>query len=326
MRPRFPVQTVCAAWLALVGWPSLARGQCQVTVHPNRAALPWRQASVEAMQHIESLPTETRDCRDVSVEVREHGALVTMTTRDGRLAQRPILRPEDLTPTLSALMTTVAVSSGEASHREDRPLRATAVVKVPPAGDADQDASNAPRPHGGHVVIAGAVGARWGAPNQLLGSVVQVAAGVSLAHWELGVFAEVEPVHSSSFNVPGGFKMWSACAGIAAGVRLPTGPLALAGGARLGAGIVSETATSQGDAQDAAGDQNGSIGGAVAEPLAGLYGGVVWPSRNRLRARSLLLLDATPTRLGATRTVDAALPPLPAWSVTIQLGVEGDVL
>jgi hypothetical protein len=121
--------------------------------------------------------------------------------------------------------------------------------------------------------------------------------------------------------------MWSAGAGIAVGARLPAGALSFVTGARLGAGITSETASpdNEVDTMDAVGDQ-GNVGGAAAEPKAGLYGGAVWPSRNRVRARSQLLLDATPTRLGATRTIDSSLPPLPAWSLALQLGVEGDVL
>ena len=175
-----------------------------------------------------------------------------MTTRDGRLAQRPIAHPEDLAPTLSALMTTVAMPSDETTRPEEHPSRTPDADVQPTVRDVAPQLP-VPSSNGGHVVIAGAVGARWGTPSQLVGPLLQVSAGLSIPHWELGVFAEIQPIHASPSELPDGFRMWSAGAGLAAGARIPAGAFALVGGARLGVGIVSQTATpdSEGNAQDA---------------------------------------------------------------------------
>jgi hypothetical protein len=96
-------------------------------------------------------------------------------------------------------------------------------------------------------------------------------------------------------------------------------------GARLGAVVTSETAQ-EGESESGGGGGDQGIGGAVAEPEAGLFGGAIWPARGLVRLRSQISVDGTPTRIGATRSIDAGLPPLPAWSMTLQLGIEGEIL
>ena len=75
MTPLLPVRPAYAASATGVLLASVlvrpAMGQCRVSVEPPGASLSWRRASADAMRHIETLPTETRDCRDVIVEVRD---------------------------------------------------------------------------------------------------------------------------------------------------------------------------------------------------------------------------------------------------------------
>src|SRR5262249_1122025 len=160
----------------------------------------------------------------------------------------PIGSPADLPPTLSALITTIGVTSIDPPSEEAPPSRTagTAAPVAPP--DAITRTSAAPGASNGHVALGGAVGARWGSPNRVLGPIFEVPAGLALSRWELGVYTELAPFHASSFNAPDDFRMWSAGAGIAVGARLPAGTFSLVTGVRLGAGVVSETATAESDA------------------------------------------------------------------------------
>jgi len=70
-----------------------------VRVAPADVGDAWTRAARETSQLVASLPAGERDCREIVLELQPRGgATVAMTTGDGRLAVRPVSRPDEVVP------------------------------------------------------------------------------------------------------------------------------------------------------------------------------------------------------------------------------------
>jgi hypothetical protein len=116
--------------------------------------------------------------------------------------------------------------------------------------------------------------------------------------------------------------MWTVSTGGRGGLRAPAGPVSFLAGGLFGGGVVSQTAPEPA----AQVGQLNSSGTAVAEPIFGAYVGAARPNDAPLRLRAQIVFDSVITRAFQTHNLDIRLPDLPAWSMSLQIGVEGEPL
>src|SRR5712671_2740551 len=94
---QFGLQQVLRLAFALsmtVTMSALAQTECTVRALPADAESSWQRAAREARGQAESLPATQRDCREITLRVeRGQGALVAITTVDGRTAVRQAAGP-----------------------------------------------------------------------------------------------------------------------------------------------------------------------------------------------------------------------------------------
>ncbi len=83
-----------------------AAASCPLELVPTEAPAAWKTAAQAATQRLAG--SGSYDCGSVEIAVRPTGgALVTFITTDGRRAVRALLAPEELAPTLDALLVTL---------------------------------------------------------------------------------------------------------------------------------------------------------------------------------------------------------------------------
>jgi hypothetical protein len=257
-------------------------------------------------------PKPDRDCRELSIQANDAGALVTITTRDGRRASRPVNSPEALIPIASALSVSIASSAAVD----------TAPVSSEPASPPrpQPERSGAPVRRASLVPIIGAFGGgRVGTPGGWVAPVVRLAAGVEVGSFELALFDEWQ-YWLAAQDAPPAFHAWSMRAGVALGARQPLGAFDLVGGLTLGVTFIEERAEKRETKDDGTLEIKEQHAAAV-EPNVGAYVGTAFRLLPDLRFRAQLEADAPANRLGATRELDSDLPPLPALHFGLVLGV-----
>ncbi len=193
---------------------------------------------------------------------------------------------------------------------------------MPPSSPSPGDAvapSSAPA-DSAHLELGAAAGGRIAGPGGFVSPDVGVVASLTIARWELGVLAQWEPLQAPTQGAaPSGFAMSSFATGVLVGRRQPVGGVDIVAGALAAVTVTSETGAGAGG--------GGATGGpSSAEPRAGLYAGLAFPRRARLRLRPMLGADLAASRVGTPLVIDSALPPLPWWSMTASLGVEWEPL
>jgi hypothetical protein len=332
---------------------SAPAGPCHVAIDPSDAAPAWAAAGIDVSRRIAEADSSQYDCREVVIRVDGQRASATLYTRDGRQATRPVRSPEELAATVIAMASTVASaepSAVQASSAQASPMQPTDADRLPAPDGSPSTGSNRlqQQPTSDHaqsfrhdaassaedpvrsdddprrVLVGVAAGGRVGVPNRVLGFVFGATAGVTIRRWELLVGFDLEPEATPGIRLPRKFSMSTMNAGAAVGLRQPIGSIALVAGVLAGASLSSEEGRLE--QTGARGEEHDNVGGVVAEPRLGLYSGLVWPSRTRVRMRAQVVLDTVPTRFAQSRVLDPALPPLSAWSVSLLLGAEGHVL
>ncbi len=287
-----------------------ASARCDVRVVPPGHPV-WDQAARDASTQLAEHPA-VGDCATVVVEVRESGARLVFTTRDGRRAVRKLAGPDELGPTLEALRVTGHV---EAPHSPESPAVAPAAPAAPlVAGDRTPEphkpAASPPEEHSA-VHFGASVGARLGT-HALVSPVFDAFGSLSLEHWEIGVLGQWESgYHELGDEVAAGKRASGLAAGIAVGRREPLGSaLSLLGGASLGmAALDEETA-----------EHNPTQG--VAEGRVGAYVGAVVPRRGFTHLRARLVGEIVPNHVGRTPENTAGEPLMPWWATTFTVGLE----
>jgi hypothetical protein len=257
-------------------------------------------------------PKPDRDCRELSIQAKDAGALVTITTRDGRRASRPVNSPDALIPIASALSVSIA-SSPAVDIAPVSPEPASPPAPQPERGGASvRRASLAP-------IIGAFGGGRVGTPGGWVAPVVRLAAGVELGSFEVAVFDDWQ-YWLAAQDAPPAFHAWSMRGGVALGARQPVGTFDLVGGLTLGVTFVEERAEKRETKDDGTVEIKDEHAAAV-EPNVGAYVGTAFRLLPELRFRAQLEADAPANRLGATRELDSDLPPLPAFHFGLVLGV-----
>jgi len=305
------VALVVVYGLLLCARPSLAQPAasdeppCVVQLMPPDVAGEWRRASSELSHRIRRWPAADRDCRELLVEVQDDGALITITTKDGRRARRLVATPSALVPAASALAVSVETHPPNAS------------VEAPAAQPAKEP--ERPVDRFGLLVLAG--GVRVGTPGVFWAPVIRGAAALQLNRWELGTFVDWAPEHwLAADEVPPRFTMWSMSSGLTAGRREPLGAVDFLAGVMFGATFVHQKSTTEEVDDDMV--EIDEEQGAGVDLLLGGYVGVATPRHKSVRFRAQLELALPPSHPGQTRELDSDLPPLPGWSLTALVGAE----
>jgi hypothetical protein len=306
---------------------------CPVRLVPRDAGESWQAARRRAAERVEGLPPSERDCRDVVIALHGDGdgALVTLTTDDGRRAERPVHEAREVDAVVSALLVTVP---------------ALAATPTEPASPPEPVAPPAPAPDraqpraislSNHLVMGLGGGGRMG----LSGSLASPTVGGSIAglfgRFEVGVFGARETGYGvASDSLPAGFQLTATSVGAFTGLRWPVGSTALLGGITVGAAFVQERVTTPPTIQQGMGQgqsQNvlmpgGTASVAPTEARLGAYTGVVFPARTRFGVRTQLGFGVVPFRVNDNRSTagENLLPPLSSWAAGLTIGLEGAIL
>ena len=116
----------CPCVLVLLAQPARANDPepCAVRLSPPGTAEAWRGAAQRLEQRMRTLTQPSTDCHDISLEVAESQATLTLVTLDGRRAVRAIASPDELVPSAEALLVVPPVVAEE-------PVAPTRVAAVP---------------------------------------------------------------------------------------------------------------------------------------------------------------------------------------------------
>ncbi|HMI83794.1 MAG TPA: hypothetical protein VK550_06845 [Polyangiaceae bacterium] len=280
---------------------------CVVHVMPSNVPGEWRRAGLELSHRVRQWPAPDRDCRELLVEITNGSAMLTITTKDGRRAQRLVATPSALVPAASALAVSVETTVPAASSPGAPTAEARSAEPQPPASGS------------GLVWLGG--GLRMGAPGVFFAPVLRGAAALTVGAWEIGTFVDGAPQHwLAADDIPPRFTMWSFSSGINAGRREPLGALDLVAGMMFGACFVHQWSTTE-ELHDGKVEIDEEEGDGVDLQLGG-YLGIATPRRANVRLRTQVEITLPLAHPGDTRELDSDLPPLPGWSLTGVVGVE----
>lgn len=282
-------------------------GDCRVNVAQEDVPVAWRSAVAAIRARLRDAGGDA-DCRAVAIVVEHDGALVFLTTRDGRQALRRLDSPDELAPVLDALLVTLPPRKASSG------LSALSRLSNGPPSSIPAHLERRPLPLGSAssaVFFALTAGGRLSAPSGFASPSFSVRAGAVVGSWELAAFGQWDPAHVLLDGAaPPEFSMSRYDAGVFVGRRVPAGETSLAFGATTSVALISESG-----AEDAFAE----------EPLIGAYAAVLWPARARIRGRAELSADGAVTRVGRPLRIDSSLPPLPWWSAAASAGVEWEV-
>ena len=311
-----------------------ADAACPLELVPADASPAWKSAARVAERRLATSPTQ--DCASVEVAVRPSGgALLTFITTDGRRAVRALMSPEDIAPSLAALLETLP---SETPRPEPPPsMSSPAEVAQPPASPSVGGAASPPGTRVAATPAAAAVPVTPAAPSPEVHFIIGGSAGVRLGlggayatpafalrpsgtfgAWELSGTVEYDPSYSYlPGGLPPGFKLWSFVAGLQVGRREEIGGVSLGYGLGLGVASIRE------EVDDASGTAKVADFG---QPRAAAYGRLVLPRRARVRATFELGLDGALANFRKKATLRNDLPELPRWGILFSVGVETSAL
>jgi hypothetical protein len=258
------------------------------------AEVPALRARLRSLEHVDT-------CAHVAIRAEEHGVLVNVTSR-GRSATRFVSEPSELVHTVEALVVLPppleeppAVTPTTAPPRESEP------VKSPPAT---------------HMEIAGGASVRLGGNPLIVGGGMATSAGLVDHGWLIGVSARWEfAANFVSLTPPSGFSMGSGAVGVEFGRRWGFGGFNY--DVLVGPTVALES-------QEAYGPSTGKdegIGGSAIDARLNLKLRASGPSSARVRVYATGDVEVSPRRLFHQKQLDPELPPLPAWTSGIAVGV-----
>jgi hypothetical protein len=283
---------------------------CVVRLMPPDATADWRRAAAELRQRVRHWPAPDRDCRELQIDVANGGALLTITTKDGRQARRTVAAPSALVPAASALA--VGVDS-----RGTPP--APTGTRIADDGAAHMNLPDPTSEARGLLFAAG--GVRLAGPGAFWAPVLRGGAALDVKGWELGAFVDWAPRYGlATGEVPPRFAMWSLASGLTAGRREPLGNFDLLAGLMFGANFVHQQSTTE-EIDDDMVEIDVEEGAGVDLQL-GAYVGLATPRDKNIRFRTQIEMALPLSHPGETRALDADLPPLPGWSLTGVIGAE----
>ena len=307
---------VLSAWLLAlsmsVSRPAAAKATCELRVEPEAAGTAWEGAIARARMELQNA---AGDCGSARLRVGAAGAVLTFTTLDGRQAVRGVGAPEELMPTLEALLIQLPDDAEPAVVAPESPNPSVPEQHAPEARRVPSES--------GRVLWSALLGARLAGPDAFLSPTLALGAALTLSKWEVGVLAAWSPDyrHLDTDDRPNA-HLASIAAGVAAGRRVRVGKFTAVAGIDLSASILHEAwhlpTTNTG--------QHAEVERERGQALFGAYTGAVLPATAKIRVKTTLSGDVDATHLvdgDATPTSD---PALPWWGLTLTVGVEGDAL
>ena len=294
-----------------VGAPAAAEDMC-VSPHVHlelagrsewEAEVPALRARLASLSHVDA-------CARVTIRVEGTGASVNVTS-GSRTATRHLTAPSELVRTVEALV----VLPAPVDAADEAPL----VDPRPDAPEPAQRHQGSPEPVrpvlGSHMEFSAAASARLGGNPLIVGAGLAVSAGLVEGNWLVGVDARWEFADGFvSANPPSGFSMDSGAIGVAVGHRSRIG--AFACDALLGPTFVIESQEADGPAPASDGIGTSAVDGRVDLTLR-----ATGPTTSRVRMYAAGDIEVSPHRLAHPKQLDPGLPPLPAWSSGLALGV-----
>lgn len=345
-----------SSWMlvSMLVWASPEVAACPLIIdgEPSRA---W----LEAARALPELRATDTDCARVHLQLDEHGARLTYTTREGRDAVRRLTDPEELSTTLAALAERAPVASAPASAAEETAGGAAArsaqrspdasqssshhaanegarEVHALPLRDAEAMTRSTPQAAaalettpGTEALFAIHAGLRGG-QNGLMSPVLRGAISLHAGALELGVAASWDLRYARISNAEEA-PARTIAGGVFAAWREPAGDVALLAGGQLSLAVWTDNHAIRPELHlvDVSGrtieiTENG------AEARAGIWAGAVWPRTATIRMRAELSADVVPraTRRSDVRMVSPLVPPdpqapnTPGWAFGATLGVE----
>ena len=265
---------------------------------------PWRAAAHD----LADVDFRSSDCANIVVHVAPHAARLSLTTEDGREAVRTLENPEQLRPTVEALLVADSFPS-ERTPEAARPPEQTASPVGFGSPETGEDSERPPPLVGaarGRAAFALQAGARGGgqfdngvADSMMFSPVLLGSAWIGRPPWELGLLGTFEfQYFEARAEGSAKRKASSVSVGLAVGRRDPFGDLDVMTNLRL------SFATLAHEAETGAGELR--LGAAV---------GLGYLNRRTTRWRTDLGVD-----LVAGSHID---PPLsPQWALSALVGVE----
>ena len=294
--------------------PARANPDCPILLEPADALSEWSEKARQTEAVL--LKKQEHDCRSVRIEVQPEGnALLTFTTSDGRIAVRVLHAPEDIAPTLEALLVTLPVEKTIATP----PAKTASAPSSPPsaAEPAKRAVAKAePQRATRRMLFEVFTGARFGLDSAFFAPAIGLRATNLFMPWEFGVSGEWNPIYVplTDSALPN-YAMWSFEANIFIGRRKALERMDFPYGFTMGIAAVraemdSDTIT------------KGRIGVQAFQPRVGAYGGFVYPREGSLRFNGGLHFDIVLFRTRTGATEQKGLPDLPRFGMGMTLGLE----
>jgi hypothetical protein len=284
------------------------------------------QGELEAKwrEPVESLCAQFPTMKDVdpSARIRMMAAGSNLeleaTLGDGRIAHRTLRSPDDLMTTVEALSVQIPkeevgapAESPPSTNVAPKPERApTAPAATSKVHEQRREPAASPKSRALQVELGFAIEGRLSASPAYLSLGGAAYAGLRPDDWFFGVVARWQPSEVPASGPQPGFEMESAGAGFAVARRVVrTGMLGLDAGAT--ALVLVDTQSLESRVPDEVGASTDVRFGVLLRALIG---------RSPWKLAPSLDADIAPSRLRRNTRLDAALPPLPTWSVALGLG------
>ncbi len=292
----------------------LAAPDCPLHADPGNLAPVWQDSVDDARTRLHEA---VDGCADARLTVDGTTARLVFTTTDGREAARTLAGPEELWPTLEALLVRIP---------------ATESVSVPPRATAQQasvvevavpaETTSVPIP--ARLVLSALGGGRLAGPGLLGAPTIDLGIALALPAWDLGLTVRWEPSYilvDADDARPA--DLASISSGIQVGRRVALGrALSLVIGMNLSAAAEHEGWHTHDPTTGARIEHDSDR----AQTLVGIYAGAVYPAAAKLRFRSTIGADVDATHIGQDTSTPDGVPALPWWGFGAAFGVEGDVL
>ncbi len=281
--------------------PARTDRACDIVVDPSTPASPWRDAVERARVE---LAKNGEACRTAHLTIDGDGATLEFMTRDGRLAVRPVRQPDELVPTLDALLVPLPAPAPTPTIAETSPTESDK-----PTGQTPPDNPSA------SLLLSALAGGRVSAPDGYLSFNLALGASLILKHWELGIVAQANPAyrHLDDDDLPNA-RLSDIGAGIIAGRRIPLGDVTVIAGGSLSASILHEKwSPAIGDPAEQEAERG--------QALVGVFASASFPAHWSTRFRTTLSGDVDATHLGGAIPTPGD-PVLPWCGFTLAMGVE----
>ncbi len=304
-----------AASGAVLGASARAKAEtpCPVELVPASAPSAWVQAALDAERRLARAPLS--ECASVELAVSaKGGALLTFSTKDGRRAVRGLRSPDELLPSLEALLVTLL---GGVEPTVPAPAPSPPAPPLRPAPPSPPAALPAPeRPgQGTRFVLGGSAGARLALAGAYMAPALVLRPGVRVGRWELGGSVEWDPAYAYlPGGAPAGFSLGSFQAGFTVGRREPVGSIELGYGLGLAVASVRERADPGADGKERSLD--------AGQPRASVYTRVAGPRAATVRPALELGADVVLGSIARQGSDKRDLPDLPRWGLLFTVGAE----